>query len=232
MFENEMAANVENLDLTPPVETEEQPTSPVEPETEPAISNTKAYSERLNKDRERIRTEERENIAKSFGYENWAEYLDAQTNNSLLEKGLDPEQIKPIIKDAIKNDPDYIEAMKIKQEKEQLEATIWANDELKRLNEKFSLKIKSIDDLGEDVQNMWKSGIPLEKAYAANHYEELRSAAIKESRKLNDGKSHLKDTNDGNNVQVKTVSNEQMRYFRALNPNASEDQIKAYINRK
>jgi hypothetical protein len=232
MFEEDVAANVDSFDLTPPEEIEEQPTSPVEPSVEKEINSTKAYSERLNKDRERIRQEERDNIANSFGYDNWAEYLKAQTDSSLLEKGLDPEQIRPIIKDAIKNDPDYIEAMKIKQEKEQLEAKIWADDELKRLNEKFSLHIKSVDDLDEDVQNMWKSGISLEKAYAANHYEELRTAALKKSREISDGKSHLKDVNEGNNISAKTISNEQMKYFKALNPNATEDQIKAYINRK
>lgn len=220
-----MAANDDFQDENPSV-------PPTEPETDKTVNSTKAYSERLNKDRERIRSEERDGIAKSFGYENWAEYLDAQTNNSLLEKGLDPEQIKPLIKDAIKNDPDYMEAMRIKQEKEKLEATIWANDELKRLNEKFGLSFKKVEDLGKETIDLWNSGMSLDKAYAANHYEDIRNSAIRRAKEINDGKSHLTDTNAGNQVAVKTISSEQMRVFKALNPRASEEQIKAYLNRK
>lgn len=234
MSEKEAAANMDylddiNLEDDAPEETS---TSPVEKKVEEPTDSTKAYSERLNKDRERIRNEERENIAKSFGYETWAEYIDAHTDSSLLEKGLDPDQIKPIIKEAIKNDPDYIEAMKIKQEKEQLEAKIWADSEIKRLNEKFGTKIKSVDEFDQEVLSMWKSGVPLEKAYAANHYEELQSIAIKKSKAQNDGKQHLKDSNDGNAESTKTISSEQLKFFRALNPNASDDDFKAFINRK
>lgn len=233
MLEKEEAANIDldlDLEQNSDPEQENQSTPPVEEKE--TIDKTKAYSERLNKDRERIRNEERESIAKTFGFSSWEEYKDSMMDNSLLEKGFDPEQVKPLIKEALQRDPAYIEAMKIKQEKEELEAKIWADEELKKLNSKFGLNIASTNDLGEEVIKLWNSGISLDKAYAAINYEILQNKAVEKARGNKTGKEHLKDIDTGNKTEIRKLSNEEMKYFKLINPNASEDDINNYINRK
>ena len=95
----EMADNVEETTE----EVEEQPASPAE-----TVDQTKAFAKRLKEETEKARKKEREDIAHSFGYESWEAYANAQTDNKLLDKGLDPESVRPVIKDLIKNDPEYI----------------------------------------------------------------------------------------------------------------------------
>lgn len=63
MLEDEMADNAEVIEETQETET----TSPV---VEPVVDQTKAFAKRLKEFTEKARSEERENIAKSFGYEN------------------------------------------------------------------------------------------------------------------------------------------------------------------
>lgn len=199
----------------------------------PADNGAKAYAERLNKDRERIRSEERERIAQDFGYTSWNEYIDAQTNSKLLDKGLDPDEVRPVIKELIKSDPEYLEAMEYKKREEALKARIWGEEEVRKLNEKFGTTYTSIDELDEETVKLFNQGISLDKAYASQHYEEIQDSAVKKAR-INSGKDHLKEPNGSTPPPTETrveVSEAEFRKFKSINPYASDEEIKAYIAR-
>lgn len=210
MFDDEeMADNVETSDG---VETSDQTTSPV------VDNGAKAYSERLKKDRERIRLEERENLAKSFGYDSWDAYMDASTNNKLLDSGLDPESVRPVLKDLLKNDPEYIEAMRYKAEKEELEKQLFADTSLQALNQKFGTNFKNVDELDAETVKLWNSGVPLVNAYAANNYASIADNAIKNAGAFADnGKSHLNNTTGSTQQSTsKNYTKEELDVFGAM----------------
>ena len=218
----EMADNVEETTE----EVEEQPASPAE-----TVDQTKAFAKRLKEETEKARKKEREDIAHSFGYESWEAYATAQTDNKLLDKGLDPESVRPVIKDLIKNDPEYIEAMKYKQEKEELEKELFASNALQALNNKFGTTYKSINELDKETIDDWNKGTPLEKAFAANNYSLLVDMAVKKASVTKDnGKSHLK-TVTGSNAQTSTreVSKGELEVAKMFG--YSEEQLRNYINR-
>ena len=241
MQEEQKADNFElELDFVDESEPD-QTVSPAVEEPKNEVSEkdkaTKAYSERLKKDREKIKeeleSEIRNNIAKEKGFESWKDFKEAELDDQFLGKGLDPEVVRPMVKDIIKNDPEYIEAMKYKKEKEELEAKIWASNELKKLNDKFSLKIKDISELDEETIKSWNNGLSLDKAYAANHYDELQDLAIKKLKStIGSGKDHLKDINSGNSAQVKVPSDAEKQAFKKLIPGITDDQILDYINKQ
>lgn len=206
----------------------------VETQSTPPVDNgAKAYAERLNKDRERIRLEERERIAQDFGYNSWDEYRDAQTNTKLLDKGLDPDEVRPVLKELIKSDPEYIEAMEYKKREEALKAQLWGEGEVRKLNDKFGTNYKSIDELDADTIKLFNNGIPLDKAYASQHYEEIQEIAFKRA-KINTGKEHLKEQQGSPTADTSTrveVSDAEFRKFKSINPYATDEEIKAYIAR-
>lgn len=225
MFEeyDDVAANVE-----PSVEQpEEQPTSPVEP-----VDQTKAFATRLKEEKAKAKQEAKEEIAKSFGYDTWQEYADAQTNNKLLDKGLDPEAVRPVIKDLIKEDPEYIEAMKYKQEKEELEKELFATNSIRELNAKFGTNYKSINELDEGTINDWNKGTPLEKAFAANNYSTLIDMAVKKASSSQDnGKSRLKTvTGSDQKASTQDISKDTLDVAKAfgLNIEAFKDYVKSH----
>ena len=192
-----------------------------EPQTDPVPpteDTTKAYSERLKKDREKIRNEEREALAKEFGYDSYEKFRDAHVDNSLLDKGLDPDTVKPLIKDLIKNDPEYVEAMRFKAEKEDVEKNIWAKDEIKKLNDKFGLKLTDISELDEDTVKLWNGGLSLDKAYA---------------KEQDSGKTHLnKPEGTGKTDTDKVVVTDDIyAQFRAFNPDVTREEVEKYLNR-
>lgn len=222
----EQAANVDETETENESVEEPQPTSPVE-----QVDQTKAFATRLKEEKAKAKAEAKEEIAHSFGYNSWSEYADAQTNNKLLDKGLDPDSVRPVLKDLIREDPEYQEAMRFKAEKEALEKELFATNSLKALNDKFGTAYSSINELDPETIDMWNKGTPLEKAFAANNWETIRDAAVKKATVPKDnGKSHMKQVT-GSNQQTNTreISNDQLNVFKSFG--YSEERIKEYLNR-
>lgn len=224
----EQAANVDEeiVEEETQQQEESQPTSPVEP-----VDQTKAFATRLKEEKAKAKQEAREEIAKSFGYNSWSEYADAQTNNKLLDKGLDPESVRPVLKDLIREDPDYQEAMKYKAEKEALEKELFATNSLKALNDKFGTAYSSVDELDPETIRLWNLGTPLETAYAANNWESIRDAAVKKASVPKDnGKSHLKPvTGSSQPNNTREISKEELDACKIFG--FTEEQVKEYVNR-
>ena len=170
MEDIEKADNV--IESTDEATVEQQPTSPVE-----QVDQTKAFATRL-KEKAKAKQEAKEEIAHSCGYDSWQEYVDNQTNSKLLDKGLDPDSVRPVLKDLIKNDPEYIEAMKYKAEKEELEKELFAQNAIQALNNKFGTNFKSVNELDKDTIDDWNKGMSLEKAFAANNYSKIMISSI------------------------------------------------------
>lgn len=227
MFEtDEQAANTE-VQNEPEVQEETQSTSPVETETQ-----TQAFARRLKEEKAKAKLEARQEIAESYGYASWQEYADAQTNNKILDKGMDPDAVRDILKDLIYTNPEYVEAMKYKQEKEELEKEIFASNSLKRLNETYGTNYKSINELDKETVDMWNKGMTLEKAYAANNIQSLIDLAVKKTVASRDnGKSHLTNVSGSSEeAKVRQVSQEELRVAKLLGLN--EDKFKEYVKKQ
>ena len=227
MFEDEELEVADNVDETVEETVEDQSTSPVEP-----VDQTKAFATRLKQEKAKAKQEAKEEIAQSFGYASWQEYADAQTNNKLLDNGLDPESVRPVLKDLIKNDPEYLEAMKYKAEKEELEKELFAKMSIEALNKKFGTNYSSVNELDPETIEDWNKGTPLEKAFAANNYSKLVEMAVKKANAVNkdNGKSHMK-TVTGSTVQTTTREVSKSEIDVAKMFGFSEQQLRDYVNR-
>lgn len=221
--EIESADNVE--EIVEHEETVEQPTSPVE-----KVDQTKAFATRLKEEKAKAKLEAREEIAQSFGYSNWQEYVDAQTNNKLLDNGLDPEAVRPVLKDLIKEDPDYVEAMRYKAEKEALEKEIFASNSIQELNNTFGTAFTSVDELDPETIKLWNQGTPLVNAFAANNWVKLQELAVKKAAPKDNGKSHLKTvTGSSEKAKTRNITTDEMKVFNIFG--FSAEQAQNYINR-
>ena len=225
MFEiEEQAANTE-VQNEPVVQEETQSTPPVETETQ-------AFARRLKEEKAKAKLEARQEIAESFGYATWQEYADAQTNNKILEKGMDPESVREILKDLVYTNPEYVEAMKYKQEKEELEKEIFASNSLKQLNEAYGTNFTSVGQLDTQTRDMWNAGIPLINAYAANNMDTIVANAVKKTVAARDnGKSHLTNVSgSAEETKVRQVSQEELRVAKLFGLN--EDKFKEYVKKQ
>ena len=227
MFETEeQAANVDEA-LETDVSNDTQPTSPVE-----QVDQTKAFAQRLKQEKAKAKDEAKKEIAESFGYNSWQEYVDAQTNNKIIDKGMDPDAVKDILKDLIYTNPEYVEAMKYKQEKEELEKEIFASNSIEQLNKTYGTNYKSVNELDKQTIDAWNAGTPLVNAYAAYNMSTIIDSAVKKAMAARDsGKSHLK-TVSGSSEESKTreISQDELRVAKAFG--LDETKFKEYVNKK
>lgn len=227
MFETEEQAAKVDEALETEVSNETQPTSPVE-----QVDQTKAFAQRLKQEKAKAKDEAKKEIAESFGYNSWQEYVDAQTNNKIIDKGMDPDAVKDILKDLIYTNPEYVEAMKYKQEKEELEKEIFASNSIEQLNKTYGTNYKSVNELDKQTIDAWNAGTPLVNAYAAYNMSTIIDSAVKKAMAARDsGKSHLK-TVSGSSEESKTreISQDELRVAKAFG--LDETKFKEYVNKK
>ena len=227
MFETEeQAANVDEA-LETEVANETQPTSPVE-----QVDQTKAFAQRLKQEKAKAKDEAKKEIAESFGYNSWQEYVDAQTNNKIIDKGMDPDAVKDILKDLIYTNPEYVEAMKYKQEKEELEKEIFASNSIEQLNKTYGTNYKSVNELDKQTIDAWNAGTPLVNAYAAYNMSTIIDSAVKKAMAARDsGKSHLKTVSESSEEpKTREISQDELRVAKAFG--LDETKFKENVNKK
>lgn len=142
--------------------------------TNPAtVTETQAFAHRLKEATSKVRNEERESIAKSLGYESYADMQAKREAEMLEEKGLDPEAVSPVVEQLVQKrlaeDPRLQELDAYRQER----VNAWAKKELTELGELTGGKISKMEDVPKDVIELWKTKGTLKGAYLELYGEKL-----------------------------------------------------------
>ena len=137
------------------------------------VTETQAFAHRLKEATSKARNEERESIAKSLGYASYAEMQAKREKEMLEEKGLDPDDVSPVVEQIVKKriaeDPLMKELGAYREER----INAWAKQELAELKEFTDGKISRLEDVPKDVLELWKTKGSLKGAYIELHGEKL-----------------------------------------------------------
>lgn len=137
------------------------------------VTETQAFAHRLKEATNKARNEERESIAKSLGYESYADMQQKREAQMLEEKGLNPEDVSPVVEQIVQQrlaeDPRLKELDSYRQER----VNAWAKKELAELSELTQGKVSKLEDVPKDVIELWKTKGSLKGAYLELHGETL-----------------------------------------------------------
>ena len=163
----------ESSPATQPNESDVEPLAQTNGNTKPPVTETQAFAHRLKEATSKARNEERESIAKSLGYESYADMQQKREAEILRDKGLDPEDVSPVVEQLVQKrlaeDPRLKEFDSFKQER----VSAWAQKELAELKELTDGKISKFEDVPKDVIESWKTKGSLTAAYMELHGVEL-----------------------------------------------------------
>jgi hypothetical protein len=200
MLEKNMAANeseIANLKMdlqlfndgepVEPTPTAEPTTEPVtepttEPIKEPDVTNTQVFSKRLNEmSQKAVDAEYSRLFGAEYGIHSKAEYdaaiakqqAEAQRQQFQEENGFDPDVIKPVVEQMLKNDPRY-------QRLEQMEREANITAAVSNFAEEFpDLGIKTFDDIANlpNIDKVYEyvndKGLSLNDAYKLANYGDV-----------------------------------------------------------
>lgn len=220
--------NESSPEVTPDVSTDAGNETPAD---KPPVTETQAFAHRLKEATNKARNEERESIAKSLGYESYADMQAKREAEMLRNKGFDPEEVSPIVDEIVKQrlaeDPRMQELDGYKQER----MNAWAKKELTELNELTDGKIATMADVPADVLELWKTKGSLKKAYIELHGEELirqtRTSVV--SGQSRGSTSHMNSPQGtpppAGSANKRPFTAEEKAVYKMFNPDVTDEQL-------
>lgn len=227
-IEKEIAGLFNDEQDSSPVEKEQKPaedTQKSEKSEEEKKAETKAFSIRLN--------EEREKIAKEAGFESYEDMRKQRELKKIEDKGLDPEVASPLIDDLVKQrieqDPRIKEYEELKKKEQEREFKEWCDKEVKQLSSLTEGKIKSLSDVPQDVIKLSETTGSLKSAYLQLHGEELISQLkLKQTSLDSKGTTdHLAQLKEGVSSERKTrpLTDAEKRAYKMINKNITDEEL-------
>ena len=233
------SAEEEEVVTEQPEEEEGSPAAQLDETVEKSkVNETQAFAHRLKEETAKIKAREREEIAKSLGFQSYAELQKANEKKIIEEGGYDPEELAPIVDKVVQKRLSEEPMLKELEGYRQEQVNAWAQRELAELKELTGGKITKLEDVPKDVIELWKTKGSLKTSYLELKGEEL----IKETRAAVNGEqskgstSHLKSpsgTPPANELLTKRPFTEKEReIYKMFNPNVTDEQLSKMLKDK
>lgn len=197
----------------------------VEGEKSNNVENTKAFATRLKASTDKARKEKRESIAKSFGYESYDAMMKARERKTYEDKGLDPDEVSPIVDELVKqkldSDPRMIELAEFR--KKQVEE--FGRKELAEITKLTNGKITNFNQLSKNVLDAWQKTGSLKSAYLQVEGENLINTMRSEQRK--GSTEHLGNPSGSSPTYTdeRPLTDKEKQMWKFFNPNISDEEL-------
>lgn len=190
-----------------------------------SISKTQAFAKRLKESTDKARQEERDSIAKSLGYESYEDLQKQRENKILEEKGLDPEQVSPVVDELVKKRLDNDPRMKELEELRKKQVEEFGKKELAEITKLTNGEITSLAQLPKEVIDLWKTKGSLKSAYLELEGERLINKIKGEQSK--GSTSHLKNPSGSTppSSNKRPLTEEEKRIWKFFNPSMTLEQL-------
>lgn len=189
------------------------------------VENTKAFATRLKQSTDKARKEERESIAKSFGYESYDAMIKDRERKTYEDKGLDPDEVSPIVDELVKqrlnSDPRMLELAEFR--KKQVEE--FGRKELAEITKLTNGKITSFNQLSKEVLDDWQKNGSLKSAYLKIEGENLITQMRSEQSR--GSADHLGNPNGSSpaNTNQRPLTDKEKQMWKFFNPGISDEEL-------
>ena len=178
---------------------------------------TRAFSKRLN--------EEREKIAKTMGFESYEQMMKSNEDKLIADKGFNPEEVAPLVNELVEkrlqNDPRLkeLEGYRKQQAKE------FGERELAEISKLTGGEISRLEQLPRDTIEEWKRTGSLKKAFLTTHGEEYITKARATSSKGTTSHLHSPAGTPPVADDSRPLTSEEKAVWRQFFPGISEEEL-------
>lgn len=225
--------NDDDQQETPPATETTDPQSDAQTETEtqeetPKAANveqTKAFAKRLRESTDKARNEEREAIAKEFGFDSYAAMIKSKEDRLIKDKGYDPDEVSPMIDELVKQRIDADPRMKELEDLRKQNVKEFARRELAEINELTGGKITRLEQLPREVIDRWREKGSLKSAYLELEGENLIHTLRSEQSKGTVSHMNTPGANTPPPSNKRPLTAEEKQMWRLFNPSITEDEL-------
>lgn len=189
------------------------------------VENTKAFATRLKASTEKARKEERESIAKTFGYESYDDMMKAKERKTYEDKGLDPDEVSPIVDELVKQKLNADPRMQELAEFRKQQIAEFGKQELAEITKLTNGRITSFSQLSKNVIELWQKNGSLKTAFLQLEGENLITQMRSEQSK--GSASHLGNPNGSSPTVTdqRPLNDDEKRMWKFFNPKITDEEL-------
>lgn len=201
-------------------------------DVEKKVTESKAFAKRLKESTAAAVNKERENIAKQLGYESYEAMIKEREHKTLTDKGLDPNEVSPIIDELVRKRMDEDPRMKELEEYRAKQIKEFGKKELAEITKLTDGAITRFDQLPKTVIDEWRKTGSLKAAYLAIEGEKL---LIKTKSDISKGTTtHMQTptSNVGTKTNTRLLTDEEKKVWKLFNPKMTDEELnKKLVNK-
>ena len=188
-------------------------------------TETQVFAKRLKERTDKAVAEERERIAQSLGYASYEDMQKQKEHKMLEDKGLDPEQVSPIVDELVKKKIEEDPRIKELEQFKQKQVQEFAQRELNEISKLTGVKYESLNQLPQDVIDDWRKTGSLKKSYIALHGEELIMKARSAQQKGDT--SHLQSAGGATPTPStgRPMTDKEKQMYKFFNPGVKDEEL-------
>ena len=193
--------------------------------TQNNVETTKAFSERLKASTAKAVAAERENIAKSLGYDSYDALLKSKEEQVFKDNGLDASVVNPVIEELVKQRIDNDPRMKELAGYREKQIQEFGRKELAELKELTGGKIVTMSQLSREVLDEWAKSGSLVNAYMKMEGANLvRSMRGEQNKGTTD---HLQNPSGSNSAPTgkRYLTDDEKRVWKMFNPKMTDEEL-------
>ena len=189
------------------------------------VDKTKAFATRLKASTDKARKEERESIAKTFGYESYDEMIKARERKTYEDKGLDPETVSPIVEELVKQRLESDPRMQELEGYRRQQIAEFGKRELAELTELTGGKITKFEQLPKNVLEHWQKEGSLVDAYLKLEGKKLITQMRSEQSR--GSADHLAGVNGSSPTysDQRPLTDKEKQIWKLFNPNVTDEEL-------
>lgn len=189
------------------------------------VENTKAFATRLRESTDKARREEREAIAKSFGYDSYDAMIKARERQTYESKGLDPDEISPIVEELVKQRLESDPRMQELAGYRKRQIAEFGRQQLAEITELTGGKITKFEQLSKDVLEHWQREGSLVDAYLKLEGKKLITQMRSEQSR--GSADHLANPNGSSpaNTNKRPLTAKEKELWKYFNPGISDEEL-------
>lgn len=214
---------------TPPAEETTDPQTDAQTGTDDNksknIEQTKAFAKRLKESTDKARNEEREAIAKSFGYDSYDAMMKQRQSQLIKDKGYDPEELSPVVEELVKQRMDSDPRMKELEDLRKRSLAEYGKQELAEITKLTGGQITRLEQLPREVIDLWQKKGSLKKAYLELEGENLVNKIRSEQSKGGTGHLATPGSTPPAPSNKRPLTDEEKQMWKLFNPNVTDEEL-------
>ena len=239
MFDNITGANEFSIEELEELFKDTQPNTPAANENTDAqdgnddagdnksknVETTKAFATRLKESTDKARREERDASAKELGYQSYADMQEKRSKQIIEDKGLDPEEVTPIVEQLVKERLESDPRMQELESYRKQQRAEYAKKELAEITKLTDGEVTSLAQLSKEVIEEWQKSGSLKSAYLKLEGENLLNKARNGQNKGGTSHMNFASGNAPEHNAQRHLTNKEKDMWRFFNPGISEEEL-------